>query len=78
MEDDLKRFDEIVTRDLVRTPEDPALHYTLGQLLLRGGQHQEGLRWLRNALRLDPQYAPARRALADYYQKAPTGQQNRD
>jgi tetratricopeptide (TPR) repeat protein len=78
MEENLKRFDEIVTRDLVRTPTDPALHYTLGKLLLDGGQQQEGLRWLRSALRLDPQYAPARQALAEYYQRVPPGTQNRD
>jgi tetratricopeptide (TPR) repeat protein len=73
-EDDLKRFNEIVTRELSQNPRDPALHYTLGTLLLRGGQRQEGLRWLRSALSLDPQYVPARQALDEYYQKAASKQ----
>jgi tetratricopeptide (TPR) repeat protein len=69
LEEDLKRFDEIISKDLARRPNDPALHCALGQLLLRGGYRQEGLRWLMSALRLDPQYAPAREALAEYSQK---------
>ena len=70
MEEDLKQFHTIVTRDLARRPHDPALHYTLGRLLLRSGHRGEARRWLQSALRLDPQYAPARQALAEYYQKA--------
>jgi tetratricopeptide (TPR) repeat protein len=70
MEQDLKRFNEIVTREMALRPRDPELHCTLGQLLLRGGHTEEGLRWLQSALRLDPTYAPARKALAEYSQKA--------
>jgi tetratricopeptide (TPR) repeat protein len=70
MEEGVKRFNEIVTRDMIQRPHDAALHYTLGRLLLRSGHQPEGLRWLQSALRLDPQYAPARKALAEYYQKA--------
>jgi tetratricopeptide (TPR) repeat protein len=66
LEEDLRRFNDIVLRDMVQRPLDPALHCTLGQLLLRSGHRAEGLRWLQNALRLDPQYAPARQALAEY------------
>jgi predicted Zn-dependent protease len=69
-EDDLKRFHEIVTRELAQRPHDPALHCTLGELLLRSGYRAEGLRWLDSALRKDPQYEPARKALAEYSQKA--------
>ena len=69
-EDDLKRFHEIVTRELARAPHDAALHCTLGELLLRSGYRAEGLRWLESALREDPQYEPARKALAEYGQKA--------
>jgi len=72
MKDDLARFNEIVTKDIAQRPTDPALHCTLGQILLRGGQREEGLRWLQSALRLDPGYAPARQALADDSQKANT------
>jgi tetratricopeptide (TPR) repeat protein len=68
-ERDVKEFHEIVTRDLVKRPRDPALHCSLGQLLLRSGHQEEGLRWLHSALRLNPQYAPARQALAEHYNK---------
>ncbi len=66
MEDDAARFHEIVTKEIAQRPTDPALHCTLGQILLRGGQREEGLRWLRSALTLDPRYAPAQQALEDY------------
>jgi tetratricopeptide (TPR) repeat protein len=72
MEEDLNRFNEIVTRDLLRRPRDPALHCTLGQLLLRGGHREEGLRWLHSALRLDPRYEPAIQALKEDAQQATT------
>jgi predicted Zn-dependent protease len=69
-EDDFKRFNDVVNQELIRRPLDPALHCELGQILLRGGHVEEGLRWLHSALRHDPQYAPARKALAEHYQKA--------
>jgi tetratricopeptide (TPR) repeat protein len=69
-EEDLKRFNEVITRDIVQRPNDPAVHYTLGQLLLHSGYREEGLRWLHSALRLDPQYGPARQALAEYARQA--------
>jgi predicted Zn-dependent protease len=78
MEADLERFNEIVTKEMLKRPRDPALHYALGRLLLRGGHREEGLHWLHSALRLDPQYAPARQALADYQGKAKAEQQQPD
>ncbi|HZV04842.1 MAG TPA: tetratricopeptide repeat protein [Gemmataceae bacterium] len=69
LEKDLTRFNAIVTQELVQKPRDPALHCELGQLLIRSGQHERGLHYLRNALSLDPQYAPARKALEEYKQK---------
>jgi tetratricopeptide (TPR) repeat protein len=71
MEEAVKRFNEIVTRDMIQRPHDPALHYTLGQLLLGSGHQEQGLRWLNSALHEDPQYAPARQALAEFYKKSP-------
>jgi tetratricopeptide (TPR) repeat protein len=68
MEEDLARFNHIVTKEIVQRPKDPALHCTLGELLLRGGQREEGLRWLQSALSLDPQYARARKVLEEYRQ----------
>jgi tetratricopeptide (TPR) repeat protein len=69
-EADFKRFREIVGGDLVQRPHDPAAHCELGQLLLRSGNREEGLRWLKSALRLDPQYEPARQALKESYRHA--------
>jgi Flp pilus assembly protein TadD len=59
MEENVSRFHDIVTKEIVQRPSDPALHCTLGQLLLRSGQREEGVRWLQSALRLDPRYTPA-------------------
>jgi predicted Zn-dependent protease len=64
---DISRIREIVTRQMSRTPHDPALHCEVGTLLLRSGAAREGLRWLDSALKEDPQYGPAHKALADYY-----------
>jgi Flp pilus assembly protein TadD len=66
MEEDLAHFHKIVTREIAERPRDPALHCTLGQILLRAGQREQGIRWLQSALQLDPHYAPARQALTDY------------
>jgi tetratricopeptide (TPR) repeat protein len=74
MQQDLARYEEIVGRDLLEKPHDPALHCELGQLLLRVGRREEGLRWLKSALREDPQYAPAHKALAEYSEKTQTKQ----
>jgi tetratricopeptide (TPR) repeat protein len=74
-EEDLARYNEIVTKEMPLRPRDPALHYTLGKLLMRAGHREEGLHWVQSALRLDPQYAPARKILAEYQQKAKAPQQ---
>jgi tetratricopeptide (TPR) repeat protein len=66
-EKDLARFDEIISKEMPQRPRDPSLHCILGQLLLRGGYREEGVRWLRSALLLDRNYAPAQKALSDYY-----------
>jgi predicted Zn-dependent protease len=65
-EKDLARFDEIITKEMPQRPRDPSLHCALGQLLLRGGYAEEGVRWLNSALRLDRNYAPAQKALSEY------------
>lgn len=71
MDEDLSRFNQIVTKEIAKRPQDPALHYTLGQILLRSGQRAEGLRWLQSALHLDPHYAPARQALEECQRSEP-------
>jgi tetratricopeptide (TPR) repeat protein len=70
MEDDITRIQEIVTRQMQARPHDPALHYQVGMIALRAGSASQGLRWLHSALEEDPQYLPAHRALALYYQLA--------
>jgi Flp pilus assembly protein TadD len=70
LEKDASRFNEIVTKEIAKRPTDPDLHFKLGQILLRAGQRKEGLRWLQSALRLDPNYAPARQAVEEYQKKA--------
>jgi tetratricopeptide (TPR) repeat protein len=71
-EDDAKRFNRIVTQEMIGKPQDPDLFAELGQLLLRSGHREEGLRWLQNALRLDPQNALARKTLTEYHKNAET------
>jgi tetratricopeptide (TPR) repeat protein len=77
-EEDDKRLHDIMIHDMALRPRDPALHCTVGQLLLRSGQREEGLRWLRSALELDPQYAPARQAVEEFKRQAQAGQEHQD
>jgi predicted Zn-dependent protease len=66
---DQRRIREIATRELSRRPNDPALHAEVGGVLLRAGEPQEALRWLKRALEKDPAHRPTHKLLADYYQK---------
>jgi tetratricopeptide (TPR) repeat protein len=63
IEADLKRLDEIRLR-IMGNPDDAALRCEGGELFLKHGEKQEGIRWLRLALRADPDCEAARRALA--------------
>lgn len=45
-----------------------SLAYGVGMAALRGGDTQTGLCWLQSAVKEDPNYAPAHRALMEYYQ----------
>ncbi|MBX9581753.1 MAG: tetratricopeptide repeat protein [Gemmataceae bacterium] len=60
---DLTRLGKLQDEVLHR-PNDAALRVEGGLLFLRNGEREEGLRWLQLALRLDPDYRPAREALA--------------
>jgi Flp pilus assembly protein TadD len=52
-------------RDAERlAPNDPLVAFVIGRALLAHGDADEGREELRRALRLDPQFEPARRALA--------------
>lgn len=65
---DLKSLGRL-TKEVLRQPHDPALRCQVGMIFLRNGEEQEGVRWLRLALREAPDYGPAHQALADYYQR---------
>jgi tetratricopeptide (TPR) repeat protein len=63
LDKDLHRLDTVRTRVLVR-PTDAAAWCEGGLLFLRNGEREEGLRWLRRAVQLDPGCDAARQALA--------------
>ena len=48
-------------------PENVALRYEIGTILMQYGQASTALAWLQSALRLDPRHRPTHLALADYY-----------
>jgi tetratricopeptide (TPR) repeat protein len=68
MEADIASITQIVNGRLQETPDDPALYYEAGAIVLRAGRPKEALRWWLNALQVDPNHAPTHRALAGYYQ----------
>jgi tetratricopeptide (TPR) repeat protein len=59
---DLRQLEK-VRQAVMERPDDAALRCEGGLLFLRNGERDEGLRWLRLALRLDPQCQAARDAL---------------
>jgi len=63
IDDDLRRLDEI-RQKVMSNPTDVALRVKGGEIFLRNGERDEGLRWLRLALRIDPTREDARQALA--------------
>jgi Tfp pilus assembly protein PilF len=69
LQKDQRRIREIATHELSLRPNDPELLHEVGVMLLRGGQPQEAVRWLKRALEKDPNHQAAHTALADYYQK---------
>src|SRR5262249_20269029 len=66
IEVDMSRLEKVVEA-MVKAPADPEPHFEAGQICLRNGQDQEGLRWLRGVLELNPNHKPTHQALADYY-----------
>jgi len=59
----------IVTRDMSKRPFDPDLHYELGMIWYRNGKVDAGLRWITNALKLDPTHQPSLQALAEHFNR---------
>lgn len=67
MEDDTKRIEELIQIRLPSAPNDPSVPYEVAMITLRAGMHKETLRWLHQALQVDPDYAPAHEVLARIY-----------
>jgi tetratricopeptide (TPR) repeat protein len=59
---DLTRFQQIV-QAVANDPRNVALRTEAGEICLRHGRRDEGLRWLAGALQIDPSYGPAVAAL---------------
>ena len=62
-----ERLGDLTSRRLYEQPMNPALHYEMGVLLLRGGHTTAAVGWLLSALSLEPNYQPAHAELAKYY-----------
>jgi predicted Zn-dependent protease len=69
LEADLHRIRKIVSQDMNKSPYDPKLRTEVGTILLRAGSTREGVQWLYSALRQNPAYAPAHRALAEHFER---------
>ena len=69
LEADLKEIHELITGKMQRSPNDPALRTHAGVIALQAGVPEDGVRWLESALEIDPHYAPAHQALAEYYKQ---------
>lgn len=69
LEETITRLNTIGNRLMPKSPRDPALHHELGTILLQLGNEQLGVGWFHSALRHDPDYLPAHKSLADYYER---------
>jgi tetratricopeptide (TPR) repeat protein len=53
--------------DAARAPHDPYPAYKAGKISLKLGMEADGVRFLESALKRNPRYRPAHRALVDFY-----------
>jgi tetratricopeptide (TPR) repeat protein len=67
-EADLKKVGELV-RLIAASPHDADLRREVGELFLRNGRDQDGLRWLESALREQSDHAATHCLLADYFER---------
>ena len=70
MERDVQRLHQIFTYDLARSPRNPHLYREVGIIFMRAGEIRDGLRWLQDALHLDPNDREVHRELGEYYRRA--------
>lgn len=68
LESDITQMNEL-TEKLQKAPFDADLRSAIAALFMRSGEEQEGVRWLKTVLRLDPQHKAAHEALAEYYER---------
>ncbi|MBX9622757.1 MAG: tetratricopeptide repeat protein [Gemmataceae bacterium] len=66
---DILRLRAIFSGELSAARQSPALYTEVGEIFLRAGEEAKALQWLGDALRYDPDYAPAHRALAGLYDR---------
>jgi predicted Zn-dependent protease len=64
LDTDLRRLD-VIRQEVMKKPTDAPLRCEGGLIFLRNGERTEGIRWLRLALRFDPNCQAARKALAE-------------
>jgi tetratricopeptide (TPR) repeat protein len=67
IERDSQRLAALVRNELPARPNSSSLMVELGEILLRMGQTEVALRWLDNALVIDPDQIRAHQLLADYH-----------
>jgi tetratricopeptide (TPR) repeat protein len=65
----LERVNDITSTKMSKRPHDPALHQELADLLAGLGQLELAEVWWHSALRKDPSYVAAHRALAEHYRQ---------
>jgi predicted Zn-dependent protease len=64
-----KRMDQLI-QDVMKHPYDPSLRHEVGMIFLQNGFSQDGLRWLRTALQVDPSHRATHQALAEYFERS--------
>jgi tetratricopeptide (TPR) repeat protein len=55
--------------DVLKSPHDPALRTEIGVIFLGNGLVDDGVTWLRSALRAEPTYIPAHQALLEHFER---------
>jgi predicted Zn-dependent protease len=73
-EADLDRL-RAVLQAMGQLPHHPALRCEVGQILIRNGQEEAGVRWLHSALAEDPRHVAAHQTLAEYYERTGNSEQ---
>ena len=67
-EADLALLEQVCDR-IAAEPADLGARVTAGEILLRNHHEAAGLGWIDSALVIEPRYAPAHKALADYFEE---------